>query len=88
MFIPFTLLGFGRGVIVPVMTSALLADVDKKQSGIAPGTLNTSRQLGSVMGVAILGSLIVHGRLVGSLRAALTVSLCLIACAAALVRGC
>jgi MFS transporter, DHA2 family, methylenomycin A resistance protein len=40
------------------MTSALLATVHRKQSGVASGVLNTTRQLGSVIGVALFGSLI------------------------------
>jgi DHA2 family methylenomycin A resistance protein-like MFS transporter len=40
------------------MTSALLATVDRKQSGVASGVLNTTRQVGSVIGVALFGALI------------------------------
>ena len=40
------------------MTSALLATIDRGQSGVASGVLNTTRQLGSVIGVALFGSLI------------------------------
>jgi MFS transporter, DHA2 family, methylenomycin A resistance protein len=53
-----TALGFGLGLIVPVMTSALLGSVDAERSGVASGTLNTARQTGSVIGVALFGSLI------------------------------
>jgi DHA2 family methylenomycin A resistance protein-like MFS transporter len=66
-------LGFGLGILVPAMTSALLGAVDTDRSGVASGTLNTARQSGSVLGVAIFGSL-AAGHLVGGLRAALGIS--------------
>lgn len=52
------MIGAGIGLTVPPMTSALLATVDQKQSGVASGVLNTTRQAGSVIGVALFGSLI------------------------------
>ena len=52
------MMGAGIGLTVPPMTSTLLATVDRKQSGVASGVLNTTRQLGNVIGVALFGSLI------------------------------
>jgi DHA2 family methylenomycin A resistance protein-like MFS transporter len=54
---PLMAIGFGLGLIVPIITSALLGSVDSSRSGLAAGTLNTARQAGSVLGVAVLGSL-------------------------------
>ena len=54
------MMGVGIGLTVPPMTSALLATVDRTQSGVASGILNTTRQLGSVIGVALFGSLIAN----------------------------
>ncbi|MGH6812031.1 MAG: hypothetical protein ACREDM_06670 [Methylocella sp.] len=51
-------IGPGIGLTVPPMTSALLATVDRKQSRVASGVLNTTRQVGGVIGVALFGSLI------------------------------
>jgi MFS transporter, DHA2 family, methylenomycin A resistance protein len=51
-------MGAGVGLTVPPMTSALLGTVDTNLSGVASGVLNASRQAGSVIGVALLGSLI------------------------------
>jgi len=51
-------MGFGVGLIVPPMTSSLLGSVDKSRSGIASGVLNSMRQAGSVIGVALFGSMI------------------------------
>jgi MFS transporter, DHA2 family, methylenomycin A resistance protein len=49
--------GAGVGLVVPLMTSELLGSVDRSRSGLASGTLNTMRQTGSVIGVALLGAL-------------------------------
>ena len=69
------MIGGGIGLTVPPMTSALLATVDRKQSGVASGVLNTTRQLGSVIGVALFGSLIANrDQFIPSLRVALYIS--------------
>ena len=54
----FVIIGGGLGLLVPPLTSALLGSVDKSRSGIAAGVLNATRQTGSVLGVALFGSLI------------------------------
>lgn len=48
----------GLGLLVPPLTSTLLGSVDKARSGIAAGVLNATRQTGSVLGVALFGSLV------------------------------
>jgi DHA2 family methylenomycin A resistance protein-like MFS transporter len=53
-----TALGVGGGLIVPVITSEMLGSVERSRSGVAAGTLNTMRQAGSAIGVALFGSLI------------------------------
>jgi MFS transporter, DHA2 family, methylenomycin A resistance protein len=50
--------GGGLGLLVPPLTSTLLGSVEKKVSGLAAGVLNSARQTGSVLGVALLGSLV------------------------------
>jgi DHA2 family methylenomycin A resistance protein-like MFS transporter len=57
-FIPLVAMGGGLGLLVPPMTSTLLGSVEKSRSGIAAGVLNSTRQTGSVLGVALFGSLI------------------------------
>ncbi len=74
LVVQLTALGFGLGLIVPVMTASLLGSVDRSRSGIASGTLNTARQVGSVIGVALFGSLIAGGRLVDGLHVALVIA--------------
>jgi len=49
-------LGFGLG-IVPA-TSAVLSEVPSQNAGVAASMVNTSRQIGAVIGVAVLGSLV------------------------------
>lgn len=51
------MIGGGLGLLVPPLTSMLLGSVEKSRSGIAAGVLNSTRQTGSVLGVALFGSL-------------------------------
>ena len=52
------LLPAGIGLSVPLMTSALLATVPRSHAGIASGVLNTIRQTGGAIGVALYGALL------------------------------
>ncbi|MCC3767835.1 MFS transporter [Streptomyces sp. UNOC14_S4] len=54
----FLVAGFGIGLVVPAMTNAMLSAVDSAHVGIASGVLNASRQLGGLIGVAIMGLLV------------------------------
>jgi MFS transporter, DHA2 family, methylenomycin A resistance protein len=88
--VPLIAMGGGLGLLVPPLTSTLLGSVEKSRSGIAAGVLNSTRQTGSVLGVALFGSLI-GGQgdafLLGT-RAALIISaLLLIGAAGAIVIG-
>ena len=56
--VPLTALGVGGGLVVPTVTAQLLGSVDRSRSGVASGTLNTLRQTGSAVGVALFGSLL------------------------------
>jgi DHA2 family methylenomycin A resistance protein-like MFS transporter len=51
-------MGGGLGLMVPPLTSALLGSVEKARSGLAAGVLNSTRQTGSVLGVALFGSFV------------------------------
>jgi DHA2 family methylenomycin A resistance protein-like MFS transporter len=51
-------LGGGLALVLPAMTEAAISHAPKAQSGIAAGMLNVSRQVGGVIGVAILGTLV------------------------------
>jgi MFS transporter, DHA2 family, methylenomycin A resistance protein len=79
------LLGTGLGVLVPPMTSSLLASVERSRSGVVSGTLTTLRQTGSVVGVALFGTLIAgHHRFYTGLHTALVISIAVLTVAAAL----
>jgi DHA2 family methylenomycin A resistance protein-like MFS transporter len=79
-------MGAGLGLLVPPLTSALLGSVDKARSGVAAGVLNSTRQTGSVLGVALFGSLIERSNnfLFGA-RAALIISALLLIAAAVVI---
>jgi DHA2 family methylenomycin A resistance protein-like MFS transporter len=71
-----TVLGFGTGSIVPVITSELLGSVERSRSGVAAGTLNTLRQTGSAIGVALFGSLVAgSGGFISGLHVVLMITL-------------
>jgi MFS transporter, DHA2 family, methylenomycin A resistance protein len=78
MALQLLVLGAGLGLIVPPITSALLGSVDRSRSGIAAGTLFAMRQSGSVIGVALFGSLLA-GQFVAGLHIALVISLAVLA---------
>ena len=52
------ILGFGLASVLPAMTESAISHAPRAQSGIAAGMLNVSRQVGGVIGVAILGTLV------------------------------
>ncbi|MCA7979679.1 hypothetical protein LGM57_25455 [Burkholderia cepacia] len=49
------LAGSGIALTIPTITDAALAVVSAAQSGGASGLLNTARQVGGVLGVALFG---------------------------------
>jgi MFS transporter, DHA2 family, methylenomycin A resistance protein len=70
------LLGGGLGLLVPPMTGSLLRSVEPSRSGVASGTLNAMRQTGSLLGIALFGSLIVgRGQFYAGMHIALGISL-------------
>jgi hypothetical protein len=58
MALPLTLAGAGFGIVVVPVTSVALAVVPAQRSGMAASATTTSREMGSVVGVAVLGSLV------------------------------
>lgn len=63
--------GIGIGTCVVPITSSVLTAVPPERSGMAASSTNTSREVGAVMGVAILGALVI-GRLKSALVHRLT----------------
>jgi DHA2 family methylenomycin A resistance protein-like MFS transporter len=52
---PMLLVGSGIALTVPTMTNATLSSADASRAGIASGVLNTARQTGGMLGVAVFG---------------------------------
>jgi MFS transporter, DHA2 family, methylenomycin A resistance protein len=50
--------GLGAGTATPPMMTALLEAVDPARAGLASGFLNSARQVGSALGVAMFGAMI------------------------------
>ena len=59
--------GVGFGLTLVAVTELVLSLVPPERSGMGASTLNTSRQLGGVFGVAVLGAL-VNAQLTTNLR--------------------
>ena len=55
---PFLISGIGIGLAVAPVTSAVMATAPKDRVGNASGVLSTMRQVGSLMGIAILGAVL------------------------------
>ena len=89
VFVQLLAMGGGLGMLVPPLTSTLLGTVEKARSGIAAGVLNSTRQTGSVLGVALFGSLIgqTDAFLFGARAALIFSALLLIGAAAAIAIG-
>lgn len=58
LILPLAAIGFGVAFTMPAATVAALHAVPEGRSGIASGAFSTSRQLGSLIGVAIFGSIV------------------------------
>ncbi|MEU6086822.1 MFS transporter [Streptomyces sp. NPDC047085] len=62
----FVLVGVGTGFVSPTVGGAALAAVPPERSGMAGGAVNTVRQLGYALGVAVFGT-VLTSRMDGSL---------------------
>jgi len=65
------LVGFGLGLALVAVSAGVLSAVPAQRSGMAASTLNTARELGGVLAVAVLGA-VVDRRLVSELGHRLT----------------
>jgi DHA2 family methylenomycin A resistance protein-like MFS transporter len=74
--VPLTAVGVGVGLVVPIVTAQLLGSVDRSRTGVASGTLNTLRQTGSAVGVALFGSLLAGSEgFVGGVHASFAIAI-------------
>ncbi|MEM5437631.1 MFS transporter [Paraburkholderia diazotrophica] len=87
LLVPFLLIPSGMGLAVPALTTAVLASVDAKRAGTASAVLNTARQAGGAVGVALFGALASAAaassttgpaHIVGGLKASTLISACLL----------
>ncbi|MFD9073519.1 MFS transporter [Streptomyces lasiicapitis] len=53
-----TLAGIGTGLVAPALAGAALAAVPQENAGMAGGAVNTFRQLGYALGVAVFGTVL------------------------------
>ncbi|MFC8451647.1 MFS transporter [Kitasatospora sp. NPDC057223] len=65
--------GAGVGLATPAMASTVMAAVPQARAGMAGGALNTARQLGNALGIAVLGAVFQAGVL-DSLRSSSAVA--------------
>ena len=52
------IMGVGCGLVMPTMTTAIMSTVPAARAGMASATSNTTRQVGGVFGIALLGSIV------------------------------
>ncbi len=65
-----SMFGVGIGLMISPLTAAVLSATPPNRAGLGSSMVNTSRQIGSVFGIALLGALVEHqfsGNLVTSL---------------------
>jgi MFS transporter, DHA2 family, methylenomycin A resistance protein len=62
MMASFVLIPGGMGLAVPAMTTSILSSVPRERSGTASAVLNTARQTGGAIGVAVFGALLGQSR--------------------------
>ncbi len=65
----------GGAIGVPTMTALILDGVPAERAGTASGALNTSRQVGAALAVAVFGALVGHGSdFLGGMRMGLVIA--------------
>jgi DHA2 family methylenomycin A resistance protein-like MFS transporter len=56
----FALAGFGQGLAIPATMAAALEIVPRQRSGVGSATVNAARQTGTVLGIAVLGTILAN----------------------------
>jgi EmrB/QacA subfamily drug resistance transporter len=80
----FTVFGIGIGLASSQLVNVILSEIPADKAGVASGANTTVRQVGSALGVAIMGAILAAGRLAPSARVALLVAAAILALGAAL----
>jgi DHA2 family methylenomycin A resistance protein-like MFS transporter len=75
LIVPLVAAGFGMSFTMPAATTAVVEGAPAERAGLAAGAINASRQVGGVIGVALLGALVSgSATFIPGLRIALIVS--------------
>jgi EmrB/QacA subfamily drug resistance transporter len=64
--LPLVVIGVGTGMTFAPATAEAMRDIEPRQAGAASGVLNTARQVGAVLGVAVVGA-VLQNRLTAAL---------------------
>lgn len=56
----FALAGYGQGLAIPATMAAALEIVPRQRSGVGSATVNAARQTGTVLGIAVLGTILAN----------------------------
>jgi EmrB/QacA subfamily drug resistance transporter len=73
LFLAYVLFGLGFGLVNAPITNAAVSGMPRAQAGVASAVASTSRQLGSTLGVAVVGALVtsrLHGAVTTGFAAA------------------
>ncbi len=54
------LAGFGMSIVMTPMTAAVMNSVPPERAGMASATTNAGREVGGVLGIALLGAIVTH----------------------------
>jgi DHA2 family methylenomycin A resistance protein-like MFS transporter len=72
---PLLVTGFGMAFTMPAATTAVVEAAPTRRAGVASGVINASRQIGGLIGVALLGALVSqHATFLPGLHAAMTIA--------------
>ncbi len=74
LVVPLIAAGFGMAFTMPAATAAIIEAAPARRAGIASGVLNSARQAGGAVGVALLGTLLASRAFISGLHAAMAVS--------------
>ena len=77
------IMGVGMGFMMPAMTAGVLISSPTHMSGLASGILNSARQTGGVLGVALMGTFVQREKEAGLLLSFGLTSLCFLLMTAA-----
>jgi hypothetical protein len=69
--VSYLVFGIGTGLVNAPITNSAVSGMPRAQAGVAAGIASTSRQVGQVLGVAIMGS-VLSANLHGPLRSGFT----------------